>query len=78
MPKQKTPRKNCPYSVRITCNLTPPFDFIRETHHTSRETAMKAIGKAKREFKGTPGLRIDLRTPKRGLPKTSWQRILAV
>lgn len=73
------PRKNCPYVVTITCNLTPPYNFIRETQHTSREIALKVVRKAKQEFKGTPGLKIELKSrTKEEAPKTSWARILTV
>lgn len=70
-------RKGCPYKVTITCDLTPPYDFIRETQHRSYETAMKAARAAKKELKGTPGLKIEV--SKEGASrKTSWERILAV
>ena len=66
-----------PYTVTITCDLTPPHNFIRETRHRSYATALKAIRNAKRELVGTPGLKIVIRkaTVDR---KTSWERILMV
>ena len=70
--------KGCPYKVTITCDLTPPYNFIRETRHKTLEAATRAIDKAKRELQGTPGLKIVLSEPSDTEPPTSWARILAV
>jgi hypothetical protein len=75
----KKPPKNCPYSVRVTCDLTPPHDFIQETHHTSRETALKMVRKAKVEFKGCPGLKVTIILRGEEKPRrTAWDHILKV
>lgn len=78
MPRCKPPRKNCPYVVTITCDLTPPFNFIRETQHTTREIAYKVARRCKTEFKGTPGLKVVVKKWSEKPPKTSWERILTV
>ena len=75
--KQRQRLKGCPYTVTITCDLTPPYNFIRKTRHKTYATAMAAIKKAKQEFKGTPGLCIELTKPTDQKPRTSWERILA-
>lgn len=68
--------KGYPYKVTITCDLTPPYNFIRETRHKTYATALKAVDKAKTEFEGTPGLQIVLSEPSNKRSPTSWQRIL--
>jgi hypothetical protein len=74
----KKPRANCPYKIAVWCDLTPPYNFIRETFHVTKETALRAVAQARKEFKGTPGLRIVLTGPQGTKPKTFWERILAV
>ena len=79
MPRPAKPRKNCPYLVQVTCDLTPPHNFIRETQHTSRETALKAVKQAKTEFKGAPGLKVIIIPRGKEKPRpTAWEHILKV
>jgi hypothetical protein len=76
--KKPKPKKDV-WTVRVTCDLTPPHNFLRETRHTSEETAIKAAEKAHKEFKGTPGLKVEMRQPEDpDTPRrTSWERIVA-
>jgi hypothetical protein len=78
LPKRKAPRKGCPYLVTVTCDLTPPHNFIRETRHKTYKTALKIATRYKKELsrEEVPGLKIEIR--KEGKRRTAWEHILSV
>lgn len=74
---EKRRLKNCPYVVLVTCDLTPPYNFIQQTQHTTYQTAKKKMTEARRVFDGCPGLKIELIRPVKHR-KTAWEWVLGV